>query len=282
MAGVQQRMQAVGAAMIRRHLPAQHREFFGLLPTLLVGALDDEGQPWATVLRGEPGFVHSPDDQQLRVQALPTAGDPLDGRLRLGQPIGLLGLQPHTRRRNRANGHVVQLDDQGFALQVDESFGNCPKHIHPRWPVPVEQAGGAARTLGPALDDEALALIARSDTLFIASAAGPDGPLDLSHRGGDAGFVEVLDSGAACTLQLPDFPGNRLFNTLGNLLLHPVAGLLFIDHDAGHLLHLAVRAQVRGPQQPARLQVIGGRWRPSALDLRWTDTMPAGFPEDTA
>ncbi|WP_239502378.1 pyridoxamine 5'-phosphate oxidase family protein, partial [Stenotrophomonas maltophilia] len=76
--------------------------------------------------------------------------------------------------------------------------------------------GGAAREM-----------VAGADTLFVASSSGADidagGGVDISHRGGRPGFVHVDGE----RLTIPDFSGNRYFNTLGNLLVEPRAALLF-------------------------------------------------------
>lgn len=277
-AGVHERMEQLGRVFIRDHMPDQHRDFFAQLPTLLLGALDMQGQPWATVLHGTPGFVHSPDPRTLVVGALPAAGDPLAGLLAPGHAVGLLGLQPHTRRRNRLNGDVLAVHGQGFAVRVRQSFGNCPKYIHPRLPQPLPQQPDPPRHLGAGLDDEALALITAADTLFIASAVAPDGDADLSHRGGPPGFVAVDRAATGVVLTLSDRPGNQLFNTLGNLLQHPLAGLLFIDPAQGHLLHVAARAAVDVHSRTLRLQVLSACWRPRALALAWVDAGSAALP----
>jgi predicted pyridoxine 5'-phosphate oxidase superfamily flavin-nucleotide-binding protein len=262
-AGSFARLAEVGPRVIRDHMPQQHREFFPLLPFLLTGSLDADGQPWASVLAGPPGFAHSPDPRLLRVDALPLPHDPLQARLRPGMPIGLLGIQPHTRRRNRMNGTVAAVDAQGFSVHVGQSFGNCPKYIQPREAHYCDAAGAASVQRLPALDAQAAALIGRADTFFIATAhpqaAGDGAPalgVDVSHRGGPPGFVRVQPDGR---LAVPDFVGNGFFNTLGNLQLEPRCGLLFIDFDTGELLSLAARAELQwdGPE----VQAIDGAQR---------------------
>jgi len=81
-------------------------------------------------------------------------------------------------------------------------------------------------------------------------------------------------------LTIPDFRGNRYFNTLGNLLLEARAGLLFVDFATGELLHLQGRAELdweggaasgfAGAERLWRVRVTGGRRRPGALGLRWS------------
>ena len=181
----------------------------------------------------------------------------------------MLGIEPHTRRRNRLNGHVVRRDEAGFVVHVDQSFGNCPKYIQARKPEFVARSGAAptAHRLD-ALDEPARALIARADTFFIATAhplaARSDTPafgVDVSHRGGKPGFVRV-DGNSSLTV--PDFLGNFFFNTLGNLALNPRCGLLFMDFEMGtcFILPRAAKSSHKGlnsPHSPARSGCCGFR-----------------------
>jgi predicted pyridoxine 5'-phosphate oxidase superfamily flavin-nucleotide-binding protein len=290
-AGVRDRVEVMGRRMLRSTLPEQHRELFGSLPTLWVGSLDAAGRPWASLLVGQPGFVDTPDDRHLRVQARPGFGDPLQANLAVGVPLGLLSLEPATRRRNRLNGTVVALGTEGFTVEVDQSFGNCPQYIQarePRW-VDAPDAYAAARPVipqGTRLDAEAVALVERSDTLYVASASaqarghgGADG-VDVSHRGGRPGFVRVDEDGGATRLTLPDFRGNAMFQTLGNITARPQAGLVFVDPERGDLLQLSGRAEVlwegaelasfAGAQRLLRVWVEQGRRVPAGVPLRWS------------
>lgn len=288
LAGVDQRLDAIGRSVIRDHMPDQHRELFEKLPTLLVGAVDDQGQPWATMLAGAPGFVRTPDARTLHAAALPAADDPVAPLLAEGAPVGLLGLEPHTRRRNRMNGRITQLDPtSGLTVAVQQSFGNCPKYIQAREPEWVPRNAAPAQAFGAALPAAARALVERADTLFIASASGArigsaraEG-VDVSHRGGLPGFVGLCDQPDSTTLlTIPDYLGNFFFNTLGNLARWPRAGLLFVNPDSGDMLHLAVEARLvlegdgiaqhAGAQRLLQARVLGGWWRPAALPLRWS------------
>jgi predicted pyridoxine 5'-phosphate oxidase superfamily flavin-nucleotide-binding protein len=285
-AGVRDKVAVAGARMIRDWMPEQHRELFEKLPTLFVGSLDARGRPWASVLAGPPGFIAAPDEHHLRIAAWPAAGDPLHEHLREGAPLGLLGLEPHTRRRNRMNGHVVAAGTGSFTVRVAQSFGNCPQYIQARAPRRVADTPLAPVALDGHLDDAAHAIIRKADTLFIASASssapgvGRADGVDVSHRGGKPGFVRVDAGPAGTTLTVPDFRGNNLFNTLGNIASHPHAGLLFIDPEHGHLLHLRADAQIvwdgpeleafEGAQRLLRLHISEGYRRPGALPLRWS------------
>ncbi|MEP6875778.1 MAG: pyridoxamine 5'-phosphate oxidase family protein [Burkholderiales bacterium] len=280
-AGSAARMREIGPRVIRDHLPDQHREFFEQLPTLLVGSADAQQRPWASMLVGLPGFIDTPDERHLHVAALPRVEDPLRAQLRVGAALGVLGIEPQTRRRNRLNGTIVAVDGEGFELQVDQSFGNCPKYIQaraPRWvgngtPLP------AVRREVATLSGEAAEVIAAADTFFIASTAPGEG-VDVSHRGGRPGFVRVENEASGSVLTFPDFVGNFFFNTLGNITAWPRAGLLFVDHDSGGVLQLtggativAGGAEVEafiGAQRLVRITVEEGLWTPEALPLRWS------------
>ncbi|MET0660767.1 MAG: pyridoxamine 5'-phosphate oxidase family protein, partial [Steroidobacteraceae bacterium] len=116
----------------RVQMPEQHRELFERLPFMVVGAVDAHGQPWATLLEGPPGFVSALDQYHLRLHATLPPVDPLSASLRAGAPIGLLGIEPRTRRRNRANGVIEQATSSFIDVRVLQSFGNCPKYIQAR------------------------------------------------------------------------------------------------------------------------------------------------------
>lgn len=275
--GVAERMEAFGRKVIRREMPDQHRQFYQQLPFMLCGAVDAEGQPWASILEGPPGFAHSPEPSRLQFDRLPAADDP--AQLQAGAAIGLLGIELHTRRRNRLNGRVGAMTAGGFEVSVDQSFGNCPQYIQLRQFRSVPLADPATRIAQHLfeLDAAAQATIAGADTFFVASYVDVDGQrsVDVSHRGGQPGFVRIEGN----RLTIPDFAGNLHFNTLGNLLINPKAGLLFIDFNSGDLLHLSGRTEIllEGPQIEA-FQGAERLWtfdvervvrRPAALALRW-------------
>jgi len=277
--GVRERMEQTGRRVLRAFMPDQHREFFAHLPFLVLGAADQEGQPWASIVTGAPGFLSTPDATTLSIAAPPPPG----GKLAEGHDIGALGIDFMTRRRNRANGLVASLRPQGFDIAVRQSFGNCPKYIQAReWSAlaPAEHAPGRllhGRWLGAA----ERALIAASDTFFIASALGsvrgePSHGADVSHRGGPPGFVRVDDEH---TLVVPDFAGNAYYNTLGNLRLNPRSGLLFVDFATGTTLQVAVETEIlwdgpdvqrfAGAQRLLRFHVLERVTAERALPLRW-------------
>jgi predicted pyridoxine 5'-phosphate oxidase superfamily flavin-nucleotide-binding protein len=261
---------------IRPFMPGQHREFFSLLAYLFIGGADEEGWPVASVLWGSPGFVTSPDPTTLRIGALPASDDPLAQGVRREAQIGLLGLDLSNRRRNRANGRIVGMDRDGITVGISQSFGNCPQYIQTRFASSRPANPEPARALGH-LDEEARRLIATTDTFIVASRSRAEianGGFDASHRGGRPGFIGIEQD----TFTIPEFAGNRFFNTLGNLLGDSRAGLLFVDFSNGDLLQLQGRVTIdwkRGEGAPAgTLRVwrchIGRGWRRArALPFDW-------------
>jgi predicted pyridoxine 5'-phosphate oxidase superfamily flavin-nucleotide-binding protein len=226
-------------APIRNRMPDQHRTFFPLLPFVCVAVADDEGWPLATLVQGPPGFATSPDPARLQVAALPAPDDPVRARLVAGAPVGMLGIDLATRRRNRLNGVLAQVGEGGFAVDVAQSFGNCPRYIHVRSLQPVERTPGPVTAFDADLPARARTMLAETPTLFVASASGADAQagaagLDISHRGGPAGFAR-LDGDV---LVVPDYAGNRYFNTLGNFLAEPRASIVVVDFATGDVLQL--------------------------------------------
>lgn len=260
-------MEVFGRRVIRPFMPDQHREFYAQLPFIVAGAADEEGWPWATLLTGTPGFIHSPDPEHLTISLSGAGadGDPVHSELRSGARLGLLGIELHSRRRNRVNGRIASLSQEALTLKVDQSFGNCPQYIQLR-------AFEAADTSRPRcraepvndLQGRARAMIEAADTFFVSShiPAG-DTPeregVDVSHRGGRPGFVHVEGN----RLTIPDFPGNNYYNTLGNFLLNPRAGLLFPDFETGTLLQLTGTVEILEADDPVIAAFQGAQrgWR---------------------
>ncbi|MEL7143979.1 MAG: pyridoxamine 5'-phosphate oxidase family protein [Cyanobacteria bacterium J06631_9] len=285
--GFQAQADRQGRRMIRTYLTEQHRQFFTQLPYVVVGTLDQAGRPWTSLLVGQPGFLSTPDAHSLQVATSYLAGDPLPQNLQQGCDVGFLGIDLGTRRRNRLNGKVTDIQAESFTVQVQQSFGNCPQYIQSRTlrenalhplGVAADNPVHALSTLSPA----ETALITSADTFFITTAyqsrsAGLASGVDVSHRGGKPGFIKVEDN---CTLTVPDFSGNKHFNTFGNLELNSRAGLLFIDFIDGHLLYLTGHAKViwngaaveafEGAERLLQFQLERGYWADGSLPLRWS------------
>ncbi|WP_095154218.1 pyridoxamine 5'-phosphate oxidase family protein [Pseudomonas sp. Irchel 3E13] len=278
--GVAERMEGVGQRVIRDFMPDQHRDFYRQLPFIVLGSVDAEGDAWATFLEGRPGFMSSPSATALDIAARPDPLDPAGLGMFDGAPVGLLGIEMHSRRRNRMNGVLSGLA-QGFRVEVDQSFGNCPRYIQLRdfsfARDPQAAFAGQIEAL-PTLDARARSLIEDADAFFVATYADREErrQVDVSHRGGKPGFVRVGEDGL---LTIPDFNGNLFFSTLGNIHLNGKAGLLFVDYQSGDVLQMTGDAEVifDSPeiavfQGAERLWTFKPRKivrRPGGLALRW-------------
>lgn len=282
-AGVVEQMDPIGRRVLRTFLLDQHREFYSLLPFIVIGSVDRDGMTWATIRSGQPGFLHSPDPLTLDVNAVSDPDDPAEAGIIDGEPIGLVGVDLITRRRNRLNGTVIRSGNDRFSVSVAQSFGNCPRYIQNRQFSFVRDPAQPRRSevlVSNGLDANARSLITAADTLFVASYVELEGEgrqVDVSHRGGRPGFVRVDADGG---LTIPDFNGNQFFNTLGNFMINPRAGLLFVDHKTGDMLQITGRVDVildsaeiaafEGAERLWRVMPEKVVLRKDALPLRWS------------
>jgi len=245
--GVAEQAERIGSKFIRPFLPEQHRECFTQLPHIIIGATDTEGQPWATYMSGDDGFIQSPSDTVLDIQASLPSADPLERSLRTGQKIGLLGIQLENRRRNRLNGVISTHSASRISVQVDQSYGNCPKYIHKRKiKLTPKIKNLATPKISSELSSDLQNIIQKADVFFIASRTASltsdiNSGVDVSHRGGESGFIDVIDSK---TFKFADYPGNRFFNTLGNIQSDGRVGLLFFDFKNSQIIQIAAHASI--------------------------------------
>jgi predicted pyridoxine 5'-phosphate oxidase superfamily flavin-nucleotide-binding protein len=269
-AGVLANAERVGR-IVRRDIPEVARAFAGAQRFVILGAADAEGRVWATVLQGEPGFLSAPADDLLRIHAHPRAGDPLAGSLAGEADVGLLIIDPATRRRMRVNGRARPREPYGLEVATREVYSNCAKYIRQR-EVRLPDAGEApvAVERGRKLTPAQAARLSATDTLFLASRHLRAGA-HVSHRGGAPGIVRVPAPGRVL---IPDYSGNMMFNTLGNLAADPRAGLLLVDFDGGGTLQLTGRAAI--DWDPAALADFPGAERRVELTIdEVVETRPA-------
>lgn len=265
-------------------IPDQHRAFYNQLPFLLTGSIDQQGAPWASILFGKPGFIESPDNKTLHINTTPIKGDPLLDNLKANAPMGFLGIELPTRRRNRMNGVLNNSDENSINIKVVQAYGNCPQYIQTRG---TEFIRDPHELFTPEiehftdLNTKATNVIKKADTFFVASYNNRDdkltnGGADVNHRGGKPGFVKVENN----TLTIPDYIGNFAFNTLGNFGVYPKAGLLFIDFESGDLWQLTGSTEIlwektaeieafKGAERAWRFHLDHGTCLKKASPLRW-------------
>lgn len=255
--GVRERVHSYAPKFIRSFLPQQHQDLLESLPFIVVGSVDDQQQPNASLLFGAPGFIQSPDETTVSINAAPTPGDPLHNNLHMGSPLGFLAIDFETRRRNRLTGKATKVGQSGFAIKVDQSFGNCPQYIQSRTPSYKSNQGEnypVGKILSPLPATDLSERLEKADTFFIASSYCEDANdrkhgVDVSHRGGKQGFMRLEGN----TLSFPDFSGNNHYNTLGNIALNPKVGILVPDFMSGDMLYIEGVAEIiwDGPEVKA-------------------------------
>ena len=212
---------------------------------------DRAGSLWISPLLGPAGFLAG-HGTTLDVGAAPEEADPLHA-LPAGQPVGLLAVEFAIRRRMRVNGQLTEVGPDRLTIEVEQAFGNCPSYIQQRLVEPTGVSETAQAVESDGLDAGQRAMIRAADTFFLGTAH-PTRGADGSHKGGRPGFVRVDGS----QLWWPDYAGNNLFNSMGNIAENPEAALLFLDFEAGTVLQLSGSAR-----------------------LAWTDSGVSGDDADT-
>lgn len=283
-------VQNEGARMsksIRSTIPLAARDFLSEQQMIVAGTVALDGHVWASVLSGEPGFARALDEQNIEISAIPHPDDPLAANLQAGATaIGLIAIDFATHRRMRINGGA-QKQRGAIRVRAEEVYANCHKYIQARFLLPQDVDGHvfdgmqcAEKPVPQALHTTELTnaqkeWIEKADTFFIASSHRNDGA-DASHRGGLPGFVKVE---GLKRLVFPDYAGNRMFQTLGNISAEPHAGLLFLDFERGGTLQLSGEARIIWEQE--RVAAFAGAQRlvefeidrvietPEVLSLRW-------------
>ena len=123
------------------------------------------------------------------------------------------------------------------------STGNCPKYLNKKQIYPhVPHPKLASTELK--LPRAAAELLKKADLFFISSTDRKS-DMDTNHRGGPPGFVRILSNDAnSLTLVYPEYSGNRFYQTLGNLMTTPQAGLVFPDFNTGDVLYITGKSEI--------------------------------------
>ncbi|HET7109200.1 MAG TPA: pyridoxamine 5'-phosphate oxidase family protein [Candidatus Acidoferrum sp.] len=231
--------------MIIGHLYPGALNFIRQQQMAVLSSRDAGGHRWASVIFGARGFLEPNGLQTLQI-AVPAAerdeSDPLWRNLQTESQLGVLIIELANRRRLRINGEA-RLTEKAITLNVTQSFPNCPKYITKRelevGSIGIPE-GKSDLVEGTVLPARLHKMIGAADMLFLATGNEGRGN-DASHRGGTPGFLEITDKS---TVRLPDYPGNGLFNTLGNVIGDPQVGLLIPDFEHGRQLQFTASARI--------------------------------------
>lgn len=275
-AGVVNQAQHIGAT-IRSYIPSIASDFLQSQRMVALSTLDPKDQVWASALAGPVGFVKAVDSKTVEIKAIPSLGDPLESNLNYRHEIGMVVVEFSTRSRMKVKGQSERTCNGSLLIHAERVYSQCEKYIQAR-AIIADSTQSAKRSeiihlqsLTPSQQE----WIAYADTFFIASFH-PETGTDASHRGGNPGFVKVMDK---TTLVFPNYLGNSMFNTLGNISLNPHAGLLFLDFVSGSTLQITGKACIdwdknRVAEFPGANQLVEYRIcevieTPHAIPLRW-------------
>jgi uncharacterized protein len=239
----------------------------------VLGSVDTSHSAWASVVTGEPGFISVPNPRTVVLEGVPPSGDPLAENLLSESHAALLAIDLLNPRRVRVNGRAV-IKDRTIYIDTAQVYGNCRRYIQERIILGARTKGSQnievtrSTYLSPVQCDQ----IARADTFFIATEH-PDSGADVSHKGGNPGFVQVVDAGH---LAIPDYNGNSMFNTLGNVAVNPKAGLLFINFESGRTLQISGVAAI--DWSSVRIRSFSGAERVLDFEIQKVIDNSQGFP----
>ncbi|RMZ87827.1 hypothetical protein DV736_g4947, partial [Chaetothyriales sp. CBS 134916] len=252
---------------------------------LALGTLDEDDNIWCTVWGGQPPFMKPLAQSILAISTRVDAShDPVVQALFKGKDEGEViktsdpgpmigGLSIHLEVRGRVKlygrmiaGALSASDGQGEApnhgksgevqlvVRIDQSLGNCPKYLNKKF-ISSHEPSSKLSSTATHLTAEAIGVIRQADLFFVASAHAHE-DMDCNHRGGPPGFIRVYqpqDSLAPTQIVWPEYSGNNLYQTLGNLIVTPKAGIVVPNFDTGDVLYLTGEAQVLVGADAARV-----------------------------
>jgi len=239
--GMQTIADSVGR-MIQPFIPQGFDLFLERQSIVVIASTDATGSLWASLITGCPGMIQVKDPKTIEIQTPFVLQDPFISNMKHNGNVGLIVMNFEHQIRVRINGSARFTDENALRVDVEQVYGNCPKHIQMRSQTPIDRKLEPVQTSGKLakLTLEQQQWISEADTFFIASS-GPGGKADASHRGGNPGFIKMLGDDA---FVFPDYRGNMLFNTLGNIQINPNTGILFLDFDMGRTLQLTGRSKI--------------------------------------
>jgi len=242
-------------------------------PLLAIGALDGQNRPWTSLWGGQPGFSQPLGGGIIGTRTIVDGvNDPVvqalvggvdkgemvqdDTKMFSGLTIDLM-----TRKRVKICGHMVagsvgeidvefeggterpegapeKQDQIQFVTKIEQSLGNCPKYLN-QYEIRPALVTSKLVSQSSDLSEGAMELISKLDMFFLSSSTLED--MDTNHRGGPPGFVRIL---SPTEIIYPEYSGNRLYQTLGNLQMNPRVGITFPDYGTGDVLYITGTAEI--------------------------------------
>ena len=274
-AGVRDLAQRV-SRVISPTLPTNAQYFLEIQSMVVVGSLDSNNRLQVSVLTGKLGFIQALDESTIRIDAMPFDDDPLIENLRKKNEIGLLAIDLANRNRLKVKGEA-QLKSSTIHVTTKRAYAQCPKYIQAREVGSISSEIRAKQTIQRSenMGNDLQKFIAVADTFFIATYHQESG-IDVSHRGGNPGFIKVLNQNK---IVFPDYSGNSMFNTLGNISVNPGTSLLFIDFQNGSTIQLTGEANIiwdddrveefAGAERIIEFEISGVEYTLGAVPPKW-------------
>jgi len=274
-AGVREIAQRV-SRVISSTLPHNVQYFLEIQSMVIIGSVDGNNHVQASVLTGNPGFIQVLDERTIRIDAMTFDGNPLIENLKKRNEIGILAIDLATRHRLKIKGKA-RIRNGIIYVTVKRAYAQCPKYIQSREAVSIPSEYRAKGNIHHSenLSNDLQKFIVTSDTFFIATYHEESG-IDVSHRGGNPGFIKVLNQNK---IVFPDYSGNSMFNTLGNISVNPGASLLFIDFQNGGTIQLTGEANIiwdddrveefAGAERIVEFEICGVVHTQDAVPIKW-------------
>ena len=264
-------------------LAPRYGQWIQQYPLMAVGTLDDNDRPWCTVWGSDQLPIAQPVASSVMgvrttvdasfdpvVQAIYQGKD--DGEVFQADGKGRLmaGLSIHLEERSRVkvagqviagaltanessnvdgapqhNTNVGKSGEIQLVVKIDQSLGNCPKYLNKKHIV-AHTPNPRLLSSSTHLSERAIDLVHKADLFFVASAHEHE-DMDCNHRGGPPGFIRVTeseDSDESSTIVWPEYSGNNLYQTLGNLESTPKAGLVIPDFETGDVLYVTGETKI--------------------------------------
>jgi len=209
-----------------------------------ITSIDENANVWVSMISGTPNFIKVIDSSKIRIDKtciVSPLEDIFYNNIKHKKNVGLLFIDWETSRRYRLNG-VIKQEGSDLVINIEETYGICPKYIQKRSfeytnisTIPI------LVTKGNTLKENHKLLIENTNTFFLGTQ-GINNTVDASHKGGKLGFLKFINND---TIRIPDYPGNSMFNSLGNLYENPNSGLLFIDYKTNTMLQLSGKGEIQ-------------------------------------
>lgn len=260
--------------MLRDVIPPRALGFIDEQLFVIASSQASDGAMWASAVVADKPFMRAVNSKEIvidRASIVSSHSDLFWSNIAGFDKTGLLFIDLEARMRVRVNGRVDMAGDT-LKITVEQAYPNCPKYIQRRALQIESGAKGLQASIekGTQLGREHIEWINKADTVFVASSDNM-GNLDASHRGGNPGFIEVENS---TLIRIPDYPGNSLFNTLGNFMVNPKAGLLFVDFKSGKTLQLTGEVCISWDEDGAEEKTGGTKRMWEFSVAKWVMTEP--------